>query len=213
MESSATREYLAKNLFPFTVEAVFILLALLQVIPMIYLNFLFYLALIVYFAFRKEYSWTEWKIQLRADNFGKYFLNTAAIIGIGFLLMTLVQNACPNLPLGEFSMKRDTPFTIFLFAVQTILFPPLAEEMFYRKYLMVNNMGKGFTILTIFISSLLFAAEHAIYPFGLASYMILGIAFAIAYLYCKNIYVLMTVHFVINLLGNGIPLILTLFKA
>jgi hypothetical protein len=110
---------------------------------------------------------------------------------------------------GEFKIKSDTPFKLFLFGMQTILFPPLAEEIFYRKYLIVYD-SKTKTAVTILISSFLFAAEHAIYPFGIVTYMILGFAFGLAYLKHKNIYVMMTAHFLSNTIGNGIPMLMVL---
>jgi hypothetical protein len=112
--------------------------------------------------------------------------------------------------MGEFNIKCDTPFKLFLFGMQTILFPPLAEEMFYRKNLIVYDSKKK-TAVTILISSFLFAAEHTYYQFGIVTYMILGIAFGLAYLKFKNIYVMITAHFLTNLSGNGITIIMVLF--
>lgn len=211
MNSRDIKKYMGKNILPLITEAIFIFLALIKVVPMIYLNFLFYLALIIYFACRHEYSFRKWKKHIKTEGFKKKFLITLSSIGVGFLIMTLIQNAIPGAYLGEFNMVRNTPFTLFLFAIQTIVFPPLAEEMFYRKYLIATHNERN-AVITLLFSSLLFAAEHAIYPLGILTYMILGIAFGTAYLYHKDIYAMMTSHFVVNLIGNGMTVILTIQK-
>jgi hypothetical protein len=165
--------------------------------------------MIGYFIYKREYSFGEWKRCVRKRTFWINVFFTILIISGGFILMILIQNHFQSVPLGEFKIKSDTPFKLFLFWIQTIILPPLAEEIFYRKYLIIYGSKKQ-TAFTILISSLLFAAEHALYPFGIVTYMIFGIAFGLAYLRNKNIYVMITAHFLINIFGNGIPTLMVL---
>jgi uncharacterized protein len=200
--------YLRKNIIPLIIESAFLAAVIFSKADTIYLNFCFYLLLTLYFAFRGEYSFTRIAGQVKQKKFWKDVFLTILILCIGYFLMLALQHAFPKIPVSAIKLKFDTPFKVFLFAVQTIFFPPLAEEMFYRKYLIVEGHGIGITVLTLLFSSVLFAAEHAIAPFGIAAYTILGIAFGLAYLRHKNIEVMMAAHFIVNLIGNGANIIL-----
>ena len=203
------RQYLQKNIIPIIIEAVFIIFVFFDWPEMTYLNFLFYLLLIFYFAIRREYSFKALKERITKKQFWKSVLITVLIIATGFILTTVIQNIFSDIPLGTVGMRRDTPFRLLLFAIQTIIFPPLAEEMFYRKYLISLDGSKNATIFMVVLSSFLFAVEHAIYPFGIATYMILGLAFGIAYLLHKDIHAMMMAHFLVNLIGNGVSVVIT----
>lgn len=194
--------YIRKNIIPIIIESAFLAAVIFSEVETIYLNFGFFLLLILYFAFRNEYSFSGIAERVKLKKFWKDVFFTILVICAGFLLMSALQNAFPEIPLGAIKLKINSPFKVFLFAVQTILFPPLAEEMFYRKYLIVEGHGVGITVLTLLFSSVLFAAEHAIDPFGIATYTILGIAFGLAYLRHKNIEAMMAAHFLVNLILN-----------
>lgn len=203
------KAYLLKNAFPIFVEGMFIVFVYIGILKMVYLNFILFLLLITYFVLKHEYSFVKWKEEVRNKTFWKAFFITLGLIIAGFIIMTMIQNCFPDIPLGDIRMKTDTPFELLLFAIQTILFPPLAEEMFYRKYLISLN-GGAITAITLIFSSILFAVEHAVYPFGILTYMILGISFGIAYIRHQNIYAMMSAHFLVNLLGNGTMLVFML---
>jgi membrane protease YdiL (CAAX protease family) len=200
--------YLRKNIIPLIIESAFISAIIFSKAETLYLNFGFYLLLILYFAYRREYSFSRIAEQVKQKKFWKDVFLTILILCIGYFLMLALQHAFPKIPVGAIKLKFDTPFKVFLFAVQTIFFPPLAEEMFYRKYLIAEGRGVRITVLTLVFSSVLFAAEHAIYPFGIATYTILGIAFGLAYLRHKNIEAMMAAHFIVNLIGNGVNIVL-----
>ncbi|WP_170175729.1 CPBP family intramembrane glutamic endopeptidase [Propionibacterium australiense] len=187
--------YLLKNLFPLAVEAVFVVLVVVGIPRTIYLNLMLYLLMILYFAARREYSFTEWWDELRKKIFWVACLGTLVLIGAGFAAMTVLQGCFADVPLGDIKLRSTTRFGLFLFAVQTIAFPPLAEEMFYRKYL-ISLQGGARTAVTLMVSSVLFAAAHAVYPFGILTYAVLGMSFGLAYVWHKNIYAMMSVHFI-----------------
>ncbi|RLP05828.1 CPBP family intramembrane metalloprotease [Propionibacterium australiense] len=73
--------------------------------------------------------------------------------------------------------------------------------------LLISLQGGARTAVTLMVSSVLFAAAHAVYPFGILTYAVLGMSFGLAYVWHKNIYAMMSVHFIVNLLGNGIPIL------
>lgn len=195
------RAYVSKNIFPILALIVYLVLALYGSLSMLYVNFFFFATLIAYFAYRGEYSLGT-LIDIKSCAFWKNVgISLAFIIG-AFLLMTGVQSLFPHLELGEIKIPAHTPFEMVLFAVQTIIFPPLAEEMFYRKYL-ISFHGRGIMWTSALFSSILFATTHALSPFGIATYTILGMGFACAYILHKNIGANMMAHFLTNLIGNG----------
>ena len=59
------------------------------------------------------------------------------------------------------------------------------------------------------ISMFLYAIEHALSWWGILLTMIWAIPLSIAYIKTKNIYVVMTAHFIGSLLGNGFDVIFT----
>lgn len=195
------RAYVSKNVFPILALIVYIALALYSSLPMLYVNFFFFAVLIAYFAYRGEYSLNT-LFNVKSGAFWKNVGISLLFIVATFLLMTGVQSLFPQLELGEIKIPAHTPFEIVLFAVQTIIFPPLAEEMFYRKYL-ISFHRRGTMWMTALFSSILFAATHALSPFGIATYTILGMGFACAYILHKNIGANIMAHFLTNLIANG----------
>ncbi|MDF2513614.1 MAG: protease [Herbinix sp.] len=95
---------------------------------------------------------------------------------------------------------------ILLFALSTILLPPLAEELFYRQSLICFDHKKRLPLLII-ISSLLFALEHSLTPFGILIALIWSIPLMISYIKTKNVYVVIVAHFISNFVVNGLDII------
>lgn len=55
----------------------------------------------------------------------------------------------------------------------------------------------------------LYAVEHALSPWGILLVMIWALPLSISYMKTKNVYIPMTAHFIVNLLGNGTDVIFT----
>ncbi|MBR6460095.1 MAG: CPBP family intramembrane metalloprotease [Actinomycetaceae bacterium] len=195
------KAYVSKNIFPMLTFITYLALALYSSFSMLYVNFFFFAVLIAYFAYRGEYSFRA-LFDVKSGAFWKNVGISLLFIVGAFLLMTGVQSLFPQLELGEIKIPAHTPFEMVLFAVQTIIFPPLAEEMFYRKYL-ISFRGRGIMWMSALFSSILFAATHALSPFGIATYTILGMGFACAYIMHKNIGANIMAHFLTNLIANG----------
>ena len=62
-------KYIKSNIFPIIVESLFILACLFFRKYCIYINFLFYIALAVYFKQRKDFSIKEWLNSVKKDAF------------------------------------------------------------------------------------------------------------------------------------------------
>lgn len=100
------------------------------------------------------------------------------------------------------NISRNSWIKLILFAVSTIIFPPLAEELFYRQGMIYLKDKKTIIITTIF-SMFLYALEHSISLYGIFIVMIWAIPLSISYIKTKNIYITITSHFIVNLIGNG----------
>ncbi|MDS0528495.1 CPBP family intramembrane metalloprotease [Clostridium sp. SHJSY1] len=168
-----------------------------------YTNFLFYLGIIIYFILNGEFSFKELKYNI---NNGKKFW-IPVFVTILFLILAFGVSYLPemffhNLNEGMINLRVNTWSGVLLFVVSTIIFPPLAEEMFYRKAIISFKNKKTLYISTI-ISLFLFAVEHSLSLYGIFMVMIWGIPFSISFIKTKNMYVPMMAHFIVNLIGNG----------
>ena len=204
------KRYIQRNLCPVIIELIFIISCF--TVPTdyhIYTNFLFYLALVVYFILQKEFSFSEWKKNILG---GRKFWIPVSLTAAGFLgafvVTMLLESVFPGLDNGMIGFRRDTWFKLLIFALSTIILPPVVEELFYRKSLIVLG-NKKIVILTTFIGLFLYALEHALSLWGILLVMVWAVPLSIAYIKTQNIYIPMTAHFIVNLLGNGTDVIFT----
>ena len=113
----------------------------------------------------------------------------------------IVRRIFPNFDTGSIGLKRDSWLTLTVFAISTILLPAVIKETFYSKKAI---------ILTTFFSMLLYALEHSLSFWGIFLTMIWVLSLSLSYTRTRNIYVVMTAHFIGNLIGNGSDVIATL---
>ena len=129
------KKYVKTNIFPIIIEVIFIISCF--IIPReycIYTNFCFFLILAIYFGYKKDFSLKEWLHTLKS---GKIFwkhvvLTTFGLIG-AFLITTILEGVFPDLNTGMIKLRCNSWITLIMFAMSTILFPPIVEETFYRK--------------------------------------------------------------------------------
>lgn len=203
--------YWKKNLFPLAVEIAFIISCF--VIPaeyFIYTNFLFYFVLLLYFAAVKDFSVKEWGKNLKS---GKTFLKSVGITTFFFLLAfaatMILESTFPQLDTGMIGLKRDSWFRLILFAISTMILPPVVEETFYRKSLILTE-NKNLMIVTMVFSMLLYAAEHSLTPWGIFLTMLWALPLSVSYVKTKNVFIPMTAHFIVNFVGNGADVVFTI---
>ncbi|MBD7910594.1 CPBP family intramembrane metalloprotease [Clostridium sp. Sa3CVN1] len=127
---------------------------------------------------------------------------TILFLILAFGLSYLPKMIFPNLNEGMINLRINNWSGVVLFILSTIIFPPLAEEMFYRKAI-INFESKKILYISTITSLFLFAIEHSLSWYGIFMAMIWGIPFSISYIKTKNIYVPMMAHFIVNLIGNG----------
>ena len=120
----------------------------------------------------------------------------------------MLENIFPNLDTGTIGLRRNSWPTLFVFFISTILLPAVTEETFFRKNMILLDSKPTMIITTIF-SMFLYAAEHNLSWWGILLTMIWALPLSIAYIKTRNIYVVMTAHFIGNLLGNGFDVVFT----
>ncbi len=204
------KRYIQKNIFPVIIELIFIISCFVVSDDChIYTNFLFYLVLAVYFILQKEFSFSEWKKNiLGGRKFWIPVIITVAGFMTAFAVTILLEGAFPGLDDGMIDLKRNTWFKLLIFALSTIILPPVVEELFYRQSVIAFSNTK-IMILTTLTGMFLYAIEHALSPWGILLVMIWALPLSIAYIKTKNVYISMTAHFIVNLLGNGTDVIFT----
>ena len=197
--------YFSKNAFPIIIEILFILVAALLPGPWFtYINFLFYALLFGYFKVRGEFSLEDWQ---NAGQDGEQFwipvLVTTLASALCFLLTGILF---PSVESGLYEMAVDSWPKIILFGISALFLAPVAEEMFFRKSLILGRSRLSLA-LTVIFSLFLFALEHGIHAQGILTGVIWGIPLTFSYLYTRNIYVPMTAHLIANFFCNGLDLI------
>ena len=204
------KNYARKNCIPIIIEIIFIISCF--VVPkeyVIYTNFLFYVSLFVYFILMKDLKIKDWFLSFKS---GKTYWKQVALTSLGFILAfgitTALENFFPNLDTGMIGLKRNSWLTLLVFFISTILLPAVTEETFFRKN-MILLQSKQTIAVTMTLSMFLYAIEHALSWWGILLTMIWALPLSIAYIKTKNIYVVMTTHFIGNLLGNGVDVIFT----
>jgi membrane protease YdiL (CAAX protease family) len=210
-KKTSFRDYIASNAIPIIVEAVFVLSCL--IVPssyLIYTNALFYFLLLVYFLISTDLSLKEWFRSFKSGR--KYWIQVLlTLLGfvLAFALTRMLEGFFPNFDTGSIGLRRDSWLTLTVFTISTIFLPAVTEETFYRKNMILFDSKKAI-ILTTFFSMLLYALEHSLSFWGIFLTMIWALPLSFSYIKTRNIYVVMTAHFIGNLIGNGSDVIATL---
>ena len=200
-------KYIKLNIFPIIVEVLFVLACLLFQGYYIYINFLFYVVLAIYFRLRKDFSIQEWLNAIKGGNaFWKHVMLTILFFCLAFVFTNILENMFPYLSTGMINLKADNWLKLILFAASTIILPPIVEEVFYRKNLTSFKNGK-ILILTTLFSMFSYALEHTFTIWGIFLCMIWALPLSISYIKTKNMYVVMTAHFICNFVINGIAVV------
>lgn len=205
------KNYIRTNIFPIIIEVIFILSCF--IVPReyyIYTNFGFYMILAIYFWCRKDFSLKKWLYNLKS---GKKFWKQVILTALGFIgafIITMVlESLFPNFNTGMIGLRRNSWITLIIFAISTVLLPPIVEETFFRKN-MITFENKVVLIITTLLGIFMYAFEHSLAVWGIFLTMIWALPLSISYIKTKNVYVPMTAHFIGNLFGNGIDIIFTI---
>lgn len=211
------KDYFKMNLIPLGIEMLFIISCF--IIPSeyyIYSNFVFYMSLLVYFVVKKNFSLKEWGANLKQGR--KFWVPvwiTVFFFMAAFAVTTVLESIFPDYNTGMIALRRDNWFRLFIFAISTIILPPVVEELFYRKNLILSDSqlsvgSKWITVATMVFSMILYAAEHSLSVWGIFLTMIWAFPLSVSYIKTKNVFIPMTAHLIVNLFGNGADVIFTI---
>ncbi|EIU8640639.1 CPBP family intramembrane metalloprotease [Listeria monocytogenes] len=157
---------------------------------------------------RRLISLVEWKLILKG-------IGLIATINIGLFLILLVTGQASSQPENQRSIIEMFSHGFFWQLITVIFIAPLAEELFYRGFLM-KFIGRFFEIekklkkwITLVVVSMLFAASHSInlFSFDFVIYFSLGFILGLSYWKTKRIEVPILIHMLNNALSFLIMLI------
>ena len=195
------KRWLETNTVPILWEILYIISTIHFPQYSLYINTVFFIGIIIWF--HNDFSFKALNEQWRSGIFF-WKATICTIIGliVGFVGSALVSVYVFNgVEDGMFKMPVHGWGDLLLFACNTIFLPPLAQELFHRKNL-INDSSKSILILTSIISVLLYSVEHGIGWAGIVETVCLAIPFTISYVKTKNVYIVITAHFILNLIGN-----------
>ena len=206
-------KYIKLNAIPILIEIIFIMSCFM--IPkqyFIYTNFLFYLLLLIYFLIKKDFSMREWLNNIKSGkNFWKQVMLTTIFFVLAFGITIFLESTFSNFDTGTIALKIDSWLKLIIFIISTIMLPAITEETFYRKN-MISFKSKTILVVTTILSMFLYSLEHSLTIWGILLTMIWALPLSISYIKTKNIYVPMTAHFIGNVLGNGIDVVMTIIS-
>ena len=212
MDKTFIIDYFNNNAFPIIIE-VFLIISFL-ILPSeahIYVNTLFYLLLFVYIIYKKDFSLKDWLAYIKSEkDFWKKTLLTIFGFIFAVFISLLLENAFPNLNTGEIKLYVNNWPSLLCFVLSTILLPAITEETVFRKNMIVLN--KKVLLFTSLLSMLLYSLEHFLAIWGLLLGVIWAIPLTISYIKTKDVYIAMTAHFIVSLLGNGLGVIKLFIK-
>lgn len=174
----------------------------------VYANLIFYigLLLLVLLGQRQLFSREEILSLKRKHTWLAIFftvLGLALVFGLATALIALF----PNVNTGWGHLKCTDAYSLTAFAISTVVLPPLAEELFFRKSLIILNQSRNILFITVFISVILFGFEHSLSILGFIEGALIGIVLSFSYIRTKDIIIPVTAHFIVNLLANGYSVI------
>jgi membrane protease YdiL (CAAX protease family) len=130
------------------------------------------------------------------------------VIGLGFVnqpfydfekIVEFYRNSSFEPYTGRFAGVDS--FFIY-FGISSLLFAPVFEELFFRKFLFGKLLEKNKVLVSVIISSLCFSAIHFETPSSLISTFIFGVIACLIYLRTKNIWYTIAMHFLNNLFST-----------
>lgn len=167
----------------------------------VYSNFIFYLCILVYFIFIGSFSPREWYKSLKLTSTYKSVGLTLLSLILMFCITLCIEAVIPSNLIVMIKLPAHSPVEFYLFILSTSLLAPIAEELFYRKNLIMQGSKKSLIVTSVF-SCVLYALNHTLTPVGIILVSLRAVPFVISYLKTGNIYVPMTAHLLLNLTVN-----------
>lgn len=205
--------YIKKLIFPVALEILFLASTfVLEEKYFIYTNFLFYAIILAYFIWCGDFNYENLKNTIKGGKkvWSQVILTSVGMI-IAFLVVGFLSSVFSNMDDGMFNIAKDNWYNLIIFAVSTIILAPIAEELFFRKAIILFE-SKSLLIISILIGIILYSLEHSLALLGIMQTMIISIPLTISYIKTRNIYIPILGHFIVNLIGNGATVAIMITK-
>lgn len=170
----------------------------------VYADLTFYAGLLLLVLWRQRQLFSRDDVRsLKKGRTWLAVLITILGLTLAFGLASAIIALFPGANTGWGHLKCNNAFSLAAFALSTIILPPLAEELFFRKSLIILNQSRKILCITAFISITLFGLEHSLSMLGFIEGALIGIVLSFSYIHTKNIIIPVIAHFIVNLLVNG----------
>lgn len=205
--------FIKKNIAPCIWFAVWVLLfpfilPTLSIQINAYADLIFYVGLLLLVLLGQRHLFSRDDIRsLKKGRTWLAVLVTILGLALAFGLASALIALFPGANTGWGHLKCNDASSLAAFAFSTIIMPPLAEELFFRKSLIVLNQSKKILFITDFISIILFGLGHSLSILGFVEGALIGIVLSFCYIRTRNIIIPVTAHFIVNLLINGYSVI------
>ena len=153
----------------------------------VYSNTAFFVALLGYIIATKSVSIHQWCRALAGGwPFWQQVVITLVCAAGAFGATSVLEQAFPHLATGAITMPVKMVGELLLFALSTIVLPAIVEETIFRKQ-MICLTSRTAIICTTLPSTMLFAAEHFVAPWGVLLGMVWALPFSLAYSMTCNV--------------------------
>lgn len=200
---NSNEPYWKRNLLPFLLEVAFVLSCF--YLPgkyILFTNFAFYLSLFIFYLVTGSFSFKSWFVNLRE---GLYFWRevcvTSMLFCAAFAITEGLENLFPALNPGFINFQVEGVIQVIILAITTLFLAPITEECFYRQGI-ISGESKKMLLLTSVINMVLFAVVHAFAPWGIFLVMLWALPLTWAFLKTRNIYIVITAHMIVSIIGN-----------
>ncbi len=207
------KKYITSNMLLFVVQILFIISAVfLEDKYILWTNFLFYSTILAILVYLKEVSFSNWKKSLaKGKKFWISVLLTIVALTAAFTLTSTLEQLFPQFDSTMINLKRSNLLEVIVFGISTMILAPITEEAFFRKRL-IDFRNNKWLICTTILSVFLYGVEHSLTLWGIFLASVWGLTFSISYIKTKDVYVPMTAHLILNLIGNGFTVFYAITK-
>lgn len=207
----SAKPYWIRNLFPFLMEVAFLICCFkLPVDYIIYANFFFYLALLLFYLITKNLTFRKFKMNISSGvQFWKYVVMCSVLFGAAIGITHIIEHFFPTLDSGFYPLNVTNWLTLVIFIVTSLFLEPVVEETYFRGNL-ISVESKKMMIITSIASILLYSISHSFSLWGIISVLIWSVPMTFIFLKTRNVYVVMIAHFIVNLVFK-IPIIISYF--
>ena len=171
-----------------------------------YFFFVFYIGLLVYFYFiNKQFSFRE--LRSNFSDVKTFWIPVMITVAAMLLAYRFQQEIIVRMYNEYYDSIVHIPFRnelapLLFNCLMCMVIKPVAEELFYRKAIIIFGSKKKIALLTV-VSLLLCSITMAHGFIGITTFVVMALPVTIAYLVTKNIYVSVMAHLLFEFYNTG----------